>query len=871
MDDAILFAKNKTSHYSKTIFTRIKNSLPVIELLQNENFLFEISDILLKKTKDMELTDGDWSEARNIALSLMAHNLIWVRTTFYKLLGDMVKSILVGDDNYQADNQKCLTLLCDVGILTEICCHGLSSALKEVEESASDIMLYLLRGRLILSESYWWRLLASLLPVLPLLHVYAAHETQLGKAVCKSLERDIADCMGVSVVEVMTGLVRLLFVRCVAVQLDAAHTLCQMLDDERYLPPKESLRADILLSALRRIEPQDFNLDLSSSPTKTLQTGGLIQILDVLKQDIVLDDHGEFVGRKTMHPTLEPSLRRSTLQQLAVLMRQQDLHHTFIQSDGVRVIVATLRMSLMVDDYLAFPECAISCVSVLNSICFASRHELSKISDLSALLIRVILVFPANDSSVLMAAQILTIVSWAGFALQELDSSRHRIPALPLSVTQRTSLPFNVHSYWNTSPNAEHSAIEWLLTEEEWRTAIRVRWWCANSVTSKLLYTAPPAAPLVLKPTARDILSLKAACPLFNCTKALQSLQNATTHKQVIDAIHILDSYVYLVPFANVSRKEFSALPWHHTKRFLCSPPASSRDITLLYSLLQFVIAYMDNVPNSEGTMSWIKSCFIGNDANIISLLSRSELYPQQTVQETIEITQLHIHIVKVLIRCIVLLECEDYDSNRLESLLKILLACLDKIDLKDFHMLGYLNELMRCIRYALNSRHCKLSEDTLIQCLKLLTRTLTGCASGGGCKGQACRLDAMLSLLALLRQIGIEDLPVQRWSELFNSDVVSVVVKSANGSRAELRAAALHVIAALTYYVQMQPQLLQAIQESSLSEFAVQVFSQRGEANAVRSASASILLAVASRASSRSDVSIHNIINQHQKPGDID
>lgn len=44
----------------------------------------------------------------------------------------------------------------------------------------------------------------------------------------------------------------------------------------------------------------------------------------------------------------------------------------------------------------------------------------------------------------------------------------------------------------------------------------------------------------------------------------------------------------------------------------------------------------------------------------------------------------------------------------------------------------------------------------------------------------------------------------------MFNSDVVSVVVKSASGARAELRSAALHVIAALTYYVQMQPQLLQ-------------------------------------------------------------
>lgn len=46
------------------------------------------------------------------------------------------------------------------------------------------------------------------------------------------------------------------------------------------------------------------------------------------------------------------------------------------------------RLSLMVDDYLAFPECAISCVSVLNSVCFKCRHSLAKTPDLPLLLIR---------------------------------------------------------------------------------------------------------------------------------------------------------------------------------------------------------------------------------------------------------------------------------------------------------------------------------------------------------------------------------------------------------------------------------------------------------------------------------------------------
>lgn len=76
----------------------------------------------------------------------------------------------------------------------------------------------------------------------------------------------------------------------------------------------------------------------------------------------------------------------------------------------------------------------------------------------------------------------------------------------------------------------------------------------------------------------------------------------------------------------------------------------------------------------------------------MVTLLSRDQLYPQQSLQDNIEVTQLHIHIVKVLLRCVVLMEWEkDGDTGKRESLLKILLACLERIDLKNFHMLGEL------------------------------------------------------------------------------------------------------------------------------------------------------------------------------------
>lgn len=98
--------------------------------------------------------------------------------------------------------------------------------------------------------------------------------------------------------------------------------------------------------------------------------------------------------------------------------------------------------------------------------------------------------------------------------------------------------------------------------------------------------------------------------------------------------------------------------------------------------------------------------------------------------------------------------------------------------------VVGYLNELLRSIKYVLHLKCCKLSEETLIMCLKVLTKTLTSCASGGGRKGQASRLDATLSLLALLRQIYSENIPIQvckYFVYLFNIKSMSIINKYVN------------------------------------------------------------------------------------------
>lgn len=143
MEDSAKFMKKKQPGAdSKTVLVYVKNSLPVLELHQNDTYLKDVSEVVLRRIKDWDLKEEEWSEVRGVALSLMAHNCEWVRLKFYVALAEMVKRVFLDDSSDQAD-EKCLTILCDVGILTEICCHGLHSTVKDVSRQSNLQVTYI--------------------------------------------------------------------------------------------------------------------------------------------------------------------------------------------------------------------------------------------------------------------------------------------------------------------------------------------------------------------------------------------------------------------------------------------------------------------------------------------------------------------------------------------------------------------------------------------------------------------------------------------------------------------------------------------------------------------------------------------------------
>lgn len=132
MEDAVKFMKNDNNfRNTKQVLTCIKNAIPVLNLHFSENFLKNIGEVLFDNIKSWDMDAKDWSLANSICVTLLAHDLDNVRLKSYLMLLDLVKSSLITEDNPE-DSEKCLKYVCDVGTLTEICCHGLSDKNNEV-------------------------------------------------------------------------------------------------------------------------------------------------------------------------------------------------------------------------------------------------------------------------------------------------------------------------------------------------------------------------------------------------------------------------------------------------------------------------------------------------------------------------------------------------------------------------------------------------------------------------------------------------------------------------------------------------------------------------------------------------------------------
>uniref|UniRef100_A0A9J7ZU83 Rotatin n=1 Tax=Cyprinus carpio carpio TaxID=630221 RepID=A0A9J7ZU83_CYPCA len=125
------------------------------------------------------------SESQKIFLKLLSHPLSPVKAETYSCTLSILKECLGVQNVAKPASSICsgVHFLLHSRVLYEISMFGLQDQAREVSAAAKDILLYLLKGRLMMTAASWSRFNEALYPVIPILQSYASTEDALGNCI----------------------------------------------------------------------------------------------------------------------------------------------------------------------------------------------------------------------------------------------------------------------------------------------------------------------------------------------------------------------------------------------------------------------------------------------------------------------------------------------------------------------------------------------------------------------------------------------------------------------------------------------------------------------------------------------------------------
>lgn len=154
---------------------------------------------------------------------------------------------------------------------------------------------------------------------------------------------------------------------------------------------------------------------------------------------------------------VEPSIRRSALNQISVMMDDVLLHRVFLDAKGLEIILPILETALTEKNYTDYPDAVIPITSILKNLCFHQatvRDELSNNMEVFYWILRGLFLFFTEEQMKQDTASLLFLLIFKDF-LQG-DPSRGDF-SVPDVVTREIKVPFQCSSHWNNSPNAKQS------------------------------------------------------------------------------------------------------------------------------------------------------------------------------------------------------------------------------------------------------------------------------------------------------------------------------------------------------------------------------------------------------------------------------
>ncbi|XP_041824205.1 rotatin [Melanotaenia boesemani] len=578
------------------------------------------------------------TESQKLLLKLLSHPSLPVRTETYERTLNLVKDCL-GIQNLSRQEQAVCTgvnFILHRRVLYEMSNFGLQDSAEKVNVAAKDILLFLLKGRLMMTASTWDRFNEALYPVIPILQGYASTEDSLGK--CVLLISDVTDVGRDNAFPSRAKLkaaLRLLFTKQPTVRIAAVQQILQHLTSSDEATTTSLDMDQSMISSLPNLyclnNPVDISLDTSSK--SVLKVESVEKLFCILNSD-----------------TVDISLRRSAAEQLSVVLQDTTMHPV-LKSLGLTDKVISFIME-SVNGKKSFACLLESCVCILRKLVYADpslRHSLAQRNLLLLTLLKASLMLKENKGNRSDIAVLMSLLLFDEIASIEIWSDKSTTDAtlspfsLPVTVVRRYNIPFQAATHHAVSPYCCILAPTTdLLTLNPARQALQVAWNTAwhsgiDNLLEKLRDVASDAAEFHpdLKLSEAQLLSLQTVHPPSALPDCVHAIITASEHRSVASALSRLCLYLLIDRLAlphiptHSCRGTLLSLSWQTAlTRFLQVRPACVEDERLLVGIVAFLNAcfkqiHTEFVPDTEDRdLRWILELLLNQDtATLLHLL----------------------------------------------------------------------------------------------------------------------------------------------------------------------------------------------------------------------------------------------------------
>lgn len=269
---------------------------------------------------------------------------------------------------------------------------------------------------------------------------------------------------------------------------------------------------------------------------------------------------------------VEPSIRRSALNQISVMMDDILLHSVFLNSNGLELVITIIESALTEKIYTDYPDAVIPIISILKNLCLHQanvRDELSNDNELLYWILRALFMFFTEEQMKQDASMLLFFLIFKDFI--QGNPSRADI-SLPLVVCETMRTPFQCASHWMISPNTNESlkgkrwcttgirhqplkfvssfiifVVLGVIVNDRWcMSSIQIQWNCElfggfQELVQKneIDYNRIDCSD-ILKLTQYDLLRVKTSSVHYCVKYHLNQLENSTTHISAVDSIDFL-------------------------------------------------------------------------------------------------------------------------------------------------------------------------------------------------------------------------------------------------------------------------------------------------------------------------------------------